>query len=280
MEHQMTEANIRDFQKYLYEEECSGGTVEKYIRDVRNFQRWASGRAIQRETASGWKNHLLEAGYTSTTINSMVSAVNRFFRFMGWEECRVKFLQIQRKVFRDQTRELNENEYKKLLAAAAGEGKERLALLMETIGSTGIRVSETMYITVEAVKRGRAEISLKRKVRIILLPKKLCRKLLRYAKRQNIVTGAIFLTKNGSCLSRRQIWYEMKRLCQDAGVEETKVFPHNLRHLFAVTFHRVCNDLVKLADILGHSSIETTRIYLISTGKEHAAQIERMGLVV
>lgn len=280
MEHQITETNIRDFQKYLYEEECCEGTIKKYIRDVRSFQRWTADQAIQKETAARWKNHLLEAGYVSTTINSMVSAVNRFFDFMGWTECRVKFLQIQRRVFREQTKELSEKEYKKLLTTAERKGQERLELLMETIGSTGIRVSETTYITVEAAKTGRAEISLKRKVRVILLPNKLCRKLLRYARRHNIAAGPIFLTKSGRCLSRRQIWYEMKQLCKSAGVEETKVFPHNLRHLFAVIFHRACNDLVKLADILGHSSIETTRIYLISTGKEHAAQIEKLGLVI
>ena len=205
--------------------------------------------------------------------------MNQFFTFLGWEDCRVKALKIQRKLFRDDRRELTREEYERLLDAARGLDRERLALLLETICATGIRVSEVKYITVEAARAGRAEVSLKGKLRTILLPGKLCRKLKKYARAQKIASGEIFLTRSGRSLSRRQIWAEMKRLCKAAGVAPSKVFPHNLRHLFARTFYKVCRDVVKLADVLGHSSIETTRIYLISTGAEHMKILSRMHLI-
>ena len=205
--------------------------------------------------------------------------MNKFLKFLDRKECCVKYLRIQRRLFRGTDRELTRADYIRLLETANDMGKTRLALLMETICATGVRVSEVRYITVEAVREGRAEISLKGKVRTILIPGKLCRKLQKYAKKQKIVSGEIFLTRNGKGLSRRQIWAEMKGLCVRADVAFSKVFPHNLRHLFAQAFYRVCRDVVKLADVLGHSSIETTRIYLISTGEEHARQLERLGLV-
>ncbi|MDO5541652.1 MAG: tyrosine-type recombinase/integrase [Eubacteriales bacterium] len=279
MEYQMGEEKISNFCEYLYREECSRGTIEKYVRDIKNFYAWLDGRGVNKENAAKWKEHLLEKGYAPVTINSMVSAVNRFFRFAGWEECHIKFLHIQRKMFREQSKELTRNEYKRLLKAAGRQGNERLELAMETICSTGIRVSEVRYITVEAAKRGRTEISLKGKIRTILIPDKLCRKLLKFAEKQKNTSGEIFLTRSGNHLSRHQIWYEMKKLCKSTGIEPSKVFPHNLRHLFAATFYRVCSDIVKLADILGHSSIDTTRIYLISTGAEHAQQMARLGLL-
>ncbi len=222
---------------------------------------------------------MLEQGYAPVTINAMLTALNRFFAFAGWDACHVKFLKIQRRLFRDDSRELTRPEYDRLLAAAREQGRERLTLLLETICATGIRVSEVRYVTVETARTGRAEIALKGKIRTILLPGKLCRKLLKYARRQKIASGEIFLTRSGRGLSRKQIWAEMKSLCAKAGVAPTKVFPHNLRHLFARTFYRVCRDVARLADVLGHSSIETTRIYLISTGAEHATTLERMGLV-
>ena len=220
-----------------------------------------------------------DRGYAPATINSMLSAVNALFRFLGRENCKIRFLRVQRKAFREQSRELTRAEYQRLLDTAAEQGQERLGLLMETICATGIRVSEVRYITVEAAQRGRAEINLKGKIRTILLPAKLCRKLLKYARKQKTASGEIFLTKSGKPVSRRQIWREMKMLCEKAGVESSKVFPHNLRHLFAATFYKVCRDIVKLADILGHSSINTTRIYLMTTGTEHARQLEKLGLV-
>ena len=275
----VTKEEIRQFSDALAEEERSAGTIEKYVRDVRRFAVWLDGEEVSRERTAAWRDGLLERGYAPVTINSMVAAVNQFFAVLGWEECKVKALKIQRKLFRDDRRELTREEYQRLLDAAHGLGRERLALLLETICATGIRVSEVKYITVEAAHAGRAEISLKGKLRTILLPGKLCRKLKKYARQQKTASGEIFLTRSGKSLSRRQIWAEMKRLCKAAGVAPSKVFPHNLRHLFARTFYRVCRDVVKLADVLGHSSIETTRIYLISTGSEHANILRKMHLV-
>ena len=263
----------------LRTDERAPGTMEKYLRDLRAFLVWLDGRTVTKELAHQWKEELQTRGYAPVTINSMLSALNGLFRFLGWEECRVKFLKVQRRLFRDERRDLNQSEYNRLLETAHQLGRERLALLMETICATGIRVSEVRYITVEAARDGKAEIALKGKIRTILLPNKLSRKLLKYAKRQKIASGEIFLTRSGKALSRRQIWAEMKRLCRHAGVEPSKVFPHNLRHLFATAFYRACKDIAHLADLLGHSSVETTRIYLISSGTEHARQIERLGLV-
>ena len=270
---------LQAFEGYLWNEDRQRGTIEKYLRDVRAFAAWLGGGEVTREGAARWRDQLLEKGYAPATINSMVAALNTFFRFAGWEDCRVKFLKVQRKLFRDKSRELTRQEYGRLIAAARGQGKERLALLMEAICATGIRVSEVRYLTVEAARRGRAEVSLKGKIRTILIPNKLCRKLLKYAKKQKTASGEIFLTGNGKSLSRRQIWAEMKGLCQAAGVESTKVFPHNLRHLFATAFYRVCRDIARLADVLGHSSIETTRIYLVTSGAEHSRTLEQMRLV-
>ena len=267
------------FAACLRREERSSGTVEKYRRDAAAFAAWLGCCELTRETAARWRDHLLREGYAPATINSMLSAVNALLRFLGREDCKIRFLRVQRKAFREQSRELTRTEYQKLLDTAAGQGQERLRLLMETICATGIRVSEVQYITMEAAQRGRAEIRLKGKIRTILLPAKLCRKLLKYARKQKIASGEIFLTRGGKPVSRRQIWREMKMLCEKAGVESSKVFPHNLRHLFAATFYKVCRDIVKLADVLGHSSINTTRIYLMTTGAEHARQLEKLGLV-
>ncbi len=265
---------------HLRAEERSPGTIENYLRHVRTFAVWAGDRPISKELAAEWKAHLLTRGYAPVTINAMLAAMNGFFRFLGREDCRVKFLKVQRRLFRDTGRELTRLEYERLLAAAESRGQERLALLMEAICATGIRVSEVKYITVEAARRGRTDISLKGKIRTILIPAKLCRKLLKYAKKHKTASGEIFLTRSGKGLSRRQIWAELKQLCRHAGVESSKVFPHNLRHLFATTFYEACKDIVKLADVLGHSSIETTRIYLISTGAEHEKTLDRLGLVI
>lgn len=278
--HRLTTTLIDSYALHLREEERSPATVEKYLRDVRSFARWLDGAPTIKEKAAAWKTYLQTAGYAPTTINSMLAALNGLFRFLGWEECRVKFLKIQRRLFRDTSRELTRPEYEHLLETARTQGRERLALLMETLCATGIRVSEVRYITVEAAKQGRAEIALKDKIRVILLPAKLCRKLLRYAKQQKTASGEVFLTGKGKSLSRRQIWAELKRLCSAAGVESSKVFPHNFRHLFATTFYKVCRDIARLADLLGHSSIETTRIYLVTSGAEHARQLERLGLVL
>ena len=275
----MTAESLSAFEQYLKTEERSDATIEKYLRDARQFAAWLRGRAVTKEVAASWKEHLVEQSYDAGTVNGKLAALNAFFRFADWEDCRVKSLKRQRQVFREQERELTQDEYSQLLRTAEAMGRERLKLLMETICGTGIRVSEVRYITVETAKAGKAEVSLKGKVRTILLPAKLCRKLLKYAKRKKIASGEIFLTRSGKAMSRKQIWAEMKSICEKAGVETSKVYPHNLRHLFARCFYRACRDIAKLADVLGHSSVETTRIYLISTGAEHAKTLEGLRLV-
>ena len=271
--------NLSSFAGWLGKEGKSRGTIEKYLRDLRAFSEWLDGCELTNETAIKWREHLLSNGYAPVTVNSMLAAINAYCRFAKVDIC-VKFVKIQRKLFREQSKELTREEYRRLVETAYSKGNERLALLMETICASGIRVSEVPYITVEAARNGKAVISLKGKVRTIMLPGKLCRKLLKYAKKQKIASGEIFLTKSGKSLSRRQIWAEMKRLCKAAGVETSKVFPHNLRHLFATTFYRIYKDIAHLADVLGHSSIDTTRIYLVTTGQEHQKQLERLGLLV
>ena len=277
--HSLIPEQITAFERYLRTEERSSGTIEKYLRDVRAFAVWLNGRIVTKETAAGWKEQLLDRHYAPVTINSMLAAINAFFRFVGWEDCRVKFLKIQRRMFREASRELSREEYDRLLSTAHTLGRDRLALLMETICASGIRVSEVRYITVEAARQGQTEIALKGKIRTILLPDKLCRKLLKYARHKKIASGEIFRTESGKSLGRRQIWAEMKQLCKYAGVAPSKVFPHNLRHLFATTFYRACRDISRLADVLGHSSIETTRIYLLTTGSEQVKQMDQLGLV-
>ena len=277
--HILTNQQLRSFQQQLAMEERELGTIEKYMREVKKFALWQGRRKVTKETVSEWKEQLRQSGYKPETVNGKLSAVNKFLSCMGWGECCVKYLKIQRRLFRSTGRELTKDEYTRLVETAQGLGKTRLALLIETICATGIRVSEVKYITAEALRAGRADISLKGKIRTVLLPGKLCRKLQKYAKKQKITSGEIFLTRSGKGVSRRQIWAEMKALCKQARVAPSKVFPHNLRHLFARTFYRVSRDVAKLADVLGHSSIETTRIYLISTGAEHVRQLDRLGLI-
>ncbi|TCL43002.1 tyrosine-type recombinase/integrase [Harryflintia acetispora] len=278
--YRVTEELLAGFAEHLREEERSGGTIEKYLRDVRQFSVWLGGEEATRETTSRWKEWLLELGYRPRTVNSMLIALNRFFIFAGWQECRTRYLRIQRQMFCIRERELTREEYERLVETAQDLGKKRLALLLQTICATGIRVSEVRYITVEAIQAGRADISLKGKIRTILLPGKLCRKLVKYAKKQKIVSGEIFITRSGRGISRRQIWAEMKALCWLAKVDPAKVFPHNLRHLFARIFYQVSRNIAQLADVLGHSSIETTRIYLVSSGAEHIRRLEQLRLIL
>ena len=267
------------FRDSLQARERSGATVEKYLRDVRQFGTWLGGAAVTKAAVAAWKAQLLAQGRSPGTVNGKLTALDRFFACLGWEGCGVRHLRVQRRLFRDERRELTREEYARLIETAQALGKARLALLMETLCATGIRVSELRYITVEAARAGRAEISLKGKIRTILLPGKLCRKLLKYAKKNQIASGELFRTRGGRSLNRKQIWAEMKAVCAAAGVAPGKVFPHNLRHLFARTFYRACRDVARLADVLGHSSIETTRIYLISSGAEHARTLDRLRLV-
>lgn len=275
----ITKTTIEQFEAYLHKEERSNGTVDNYIRNVRELAAWLAGQAVTKEQLVAWKDALQAKRLQPTTVNAKLAAIGCFLRVMGWQDCQVRFLRVQRRVFREKEKELTREEYEKLLAAAQQQGSARLTLLLETICATGVRVSEVQYITVEAARRGRADVTMKGKIRTILIPNKLCRKLLKYAKQTKTASGKIFLTRNGTALSRKQIWAEMKSLCQAAGVSPGKVFPHNLRHLFATVFYRACHDIVKLADVLGHSRIETTRIYLVTTGFEYAKQLEQLGLV-
>lgn len=270
--------DLNSFRVWLRHNESHPETVKKYLRDVCLMLSWLHGRPITKDVLTEWKSYLLGEGYATVTVNSMLAAVNRFLCFLGKENCRVRYVKVQRKAFRDGNRELTREDYSQLLKTA--QEKPRLALLLETLAATGVRVSEVKYITVQAAQKGCVEISLKGKVRCILLPNKLCRKLLKFAQKQKITQGEIFLTKSGNSLDRRQIWAELKKLADNAGVDPKKVFPHNLRHLFAVTFYNVCKDIVKLSDVLGHSSLETTRIYLLTSGREHARLLERMQLVI
>ena len=274
----ITEEDLASYCAHLCAEERSVATVCKYLREAEAFALWLNDTPLTKETVAVWKHELLRSHHPAT-VNTALAALNGLFRFLGRDDCRVRFLKVQRRAFRDQSRELTREEYERLVETARAKNKPRLALLIETLGSTGMRVSEVAYITVEAAQRGKAEITLKGKIRTILLPAKLCRKLLKYAKTQHIDRGAVFRTRTGRPITRRQIWAEMKAICKDANVEPSKVFPHNLRHLFAVTFYRVCRDIVKLADVLGHSSIETTRIDLMTTEKEHQRQLDRLRLV-
>lgn len=276
----ITDEQLIFFTEYLQEEERSTATMEKYLREIRKFTIWLGNAAVSKAAVAQWKENLLSEGYSPSTVNGKLTALDRFFSFAGWKDCSVRHLKLQRRLFQDDSRELTRSEYGRLIAAAEKMEKERLVLLMESICSTGIRVSEVRYFTVEAAEQGRAEISLKGKIRTILIPGKLRRKLLKYAQKYKIVSGEIFLTRDGKSLSRKQIWAEMKALCKEAGVAPSKVFPHNLRHLFARAFYRVCRDVAKLADVLGHSSIETTRTYLISTGAEHARTLDLLHLIL
>ena len=274
----ITEETLAAFARQLGEEERSPATLEKYLREVRQFAAFLGGREVTRDLAAAWREEL-SARQSPATVNGKLTALDRLLAFLGWEDCRVKHLRVQRQLFRDSARELSREEYARLVETARRLGRGRLSLLMETICATGIRVSEVRYITAEAVREGRTEIALKGKIRTILLPGKLCRKLEKYARQKKITSGELFLTRSGRPMSRKQIWAEMKGVCRAAGVAPSKVFPHNLRHLFARCFYRVSRDVAKLADVLGHSSIETTRIYLISTGAEHARTLDQLRLI-
>ena len=276
---QLTEREFDQFEDYLRHDEREESTIEAYLRSLTRFSEWADGRAVTKELAMEWKAALAEAGYRPISVNAMLAAVNKFFTCMGREDCKVKYLKLQRQMFRKSEKDLSKEEYQRLVQAAHEKGDLRMELILETICATGIRVGELKYITVEAVRAGVAEIALKGKIRTILLPHRLCRKLQKYAKQQKIASGKLFLTQDGLPVSRQSIWTRMKALCEAAGVERTKVFPHNLRSLFARSFYGSCHDVVRLADVLGHSSIETTRIYLMSTGKEYLRQLDKLGLV-
>ncbi len=277
-ERKITNELITEFEMYLYEEERSGNTIEKYMRDIRFFREWLQDRNIDKSVVIEYKKELCER-YAVKSVNSMLSSINAFFIFMGWYDLKVKTLKIQRRIFADKSKELSKTEYERLLAAAKNKNNERLYYLIQTIANTGLRVSEIKYVTCEAVRQGQAVINCKGKIRQIFLPKKLCQMLKEYIKSRNIKSGAVFVSKNGRPLDRSNIWKMLKDLCKSAGVSKDKVFPHNFRHLFARTFYSLQKDIVRLADILGHSNIETTRIYTMESGTEHIKQLQKLGLL-
>lgn len=277
--HYLTSREIERFRNYLREEEKSENTIEKYIRDVTAFSAFCDGM-ITKDTVIAYKQNLIDSGYAVRSINSMLASINSLFSFLGWYELRVKSLKVQQQVFCPEEKELTKAEYERLCRTAERKQNQRLCLIVQTICGTGIRVSELQFITVETVCKGEATVSLKGKTRSIFIVRDLQKKLLRYISEQKITSGAVFITRTGKPLSRTNIWREMKSLCLEAEVNPEKVFPHNLRHLFARVFYGIEKDIAKLADILGHSSINTTRIYIISTGTEHRQRMERMRLII
>ena len=274
----ITAEMIESFGKYLTEEEKAKATVRKYLHDVERFQIWIGAQALCKTTVLAYKADLCEQ-YAPASVNATLSSLNSFFRFIERYDLCVKNLKIQKQIFAAADKELTKSDYDRLLQAAKQRKKERLYLLMQTICSTGIRVSEVRYVTVEAVARGMAEIDCKGKCRQVFLPELLCQILKRYIEEQNIKSGAVFVTKNGIPLDRSNIWSNMKKLCMTANVSEKKVYPHNLRHLFARTYYDLQKDVVRLADILGHSNVNTTRIYTMENGENHRRQIEKLGLL-
>ena len=275
----LTREAIEQYSAYLREQERADNTISKYRHDLDVLYKWLDGGTLTKGKMIEWKEHLVTV-YAAASVNSMLAAVNGFLDFMDWRELTVKPLKIQKSLFCDESRELTKEEYVRLVEAARQDGNERLALILQTICATGIRISELKFITAEAVFTGRAEVRNKGKLRTVFLPDKLCGLLKKYLRKQGRSRGAVFVTRTGKPLDRSNIWRDMKKLCESAGVDPGKVFPHNLRHLFARTYYSLEKDLSRLADILGHSNVSTTRIYTVESGRIHAHQIGRMGLVV
>ena len=272
------QSELQHFAVYLQKAEKSTITVEKYLRDARRFVRFLRGQSLTKESCIAYKTYLLECGYRVNSVNSMLASVNAFLVFLNQHHCCVKFVRTQRKVYSPAEKELTREEYLRLLQASATNPK--LNLVLQTICGTGIRISELRYFTVEAVRTGEVCVRCKNKSRIILIPEVLCKRLLKFAKANGICRGSVFVTRSGNPLDRSNIWSQMKRLCAAANVDPRKVFPHNLRKLFARCFYAVSKDIAKLADVLGHGSIETTRIYIMTTGWEHRRQLEQLRLIL
>lgn len=270
---------IDKFNLYLLNEERSKATIEKYNRDILVLYRFLCGKEVTKEQIIEYKQYLISSGYADCSINSMLAAINSLFQYLEWYDCRVKSIKVSPEIYRPDEKELTKKEYERLVRTAVKLNKEKIAVVLQTLCGTGIRISELQFITVESVKRGEAKVNCKGKTRKIFIVDELRNLLLNYIDKNKIKSGTIFLAKNGKPMHRTTVWREMKSLCKAAKVNPSKVFPHNLRHLFARVFYKLEKDIAKLADILGHSSINTTRIYIISTGKEHKKKMERMQLV-
>ena len=274
----MSNCMIENYARHLVNEEKSGLTIQKYLRDIQNFLKFSEKQPITKELTIAYKQDLIARNYAVSSVNSMLAALNGFLDFLGWHDCKIKVVRTQRKIYCAEDKELTKTEYLRLLAAS--KNQPQLNLIIQTICATGIRISELQFFTLEAIKRGEVRVRCKNKTRLIFVPGSLRTRLMNFAKQHNVTTGAVFVTRSGKPLDRSNIWTQMKNLCQKAQVNPKKVFPHNLRKLFARTFYSMEKDIAKLADILGHGSIETTRIYIMSTGAEHRRQIERMGLII
>lgn len=275
----VTKENCEKFHVFLREQEHSDQTVQKYIRDIRKLSEFAAGRALTKALLVEFKAYLMER-FKPTSVNSILAAANKFLDFWGLHGCKVKPLKLQKIIFNSEEKELKRSEYLRLLEAARSCGNERLMLIIETISSTGIRISELKFITAKAIRAGRAEVNCKGKFRVIFLPEKLCGVLKKYTEKQKITAGAVFITRSGKPIDRSNVWRELKKLAEMAQVKKQKVFPHNFRHFFARTFYSKEKDIVRLADILGHSSVSTTRIYTTESGNAHIRQLERLDLVI
>ncbi len=276
----ITSTLINNYITFLKADEKADATIEKYVRDIRAFAHYLDGKSVSKEIAVAYKKMLLNSNYAKRSINSIIASLNGLFDFMKEYDCKLKTIKIQRQAFCSEEKELTKAEYTRLIRTANQKGNERLNLIIQTICGTGIRVSELQFITVAAVYSGEAVVSLKGKTRTIFIVKDLQKKLLRYCREHNITEGYVFITRTGKPMSRTNIWKEMKNLCESANVNPNKVFPHNLRHLFARTFYGIEKDIAKLADILGHSSINTTRIYITTTANEHRQRMENLRLII
>lgn len=276
----ITKEQLLLFEKDLQKDEKSEATIEKYLRDVRLFMKYTGNNEVTKEVTISYKQKLISDGYATRSINSMIASINSLFEFLGWAECKVKSIKIQQEIFRPEEKELTKAEYERLCQTAERKSNLQLSLILQTICGTGIRVSELQFFTVEAVRLGVVRVSCKAKTREVFIVSKLQKKLLRYCADCDIKSGCVFVTRVGTPMNRTTIWRAMKSLCLEANVNPSKVFPHNLRHLFDRVFYGIEKDIAKLADILGHSNINTTRIYIISTGIEHRQRMENMRLII
>lgn len=277
----ITDNTLEYFRKMMIMAEKEIQTIDKYIRDIKKLMEYAKGQSIGKEMLLRYKDYLQKCGkYKISSINSYLAAVNHFCEVMEWTDIRVKMIKIQRETFVPENKEITMHEYEKLVKTAYKKGDKRLALIIETLGSTGIRISELRHITVESLKHGMADLHNKGKVRRILYPSELLKILREYVKEKHICSGSIFITSKGNPVNRSNVWRMMKNLCHVAGVSEEKVYPHSMRHLFARSFYKIKKDIAKLADVLGHSSIDTTRIYIKTTGKEHKRQLNKMKMIL
>lgn len=276
----LTNKMIKGFFEYLRDEEKSRNTVDKYKRDIALFCNYVGDREITKALLVDYKQYIIGKGYAERSVNSMLASVNSLMQYSQWYDLKLKYVKIAPEVYIPEEKELSQKEYKRLVFTAMKQGNYKTALILQTICSTGIRVSELQFITVEAVMQREAKVNCKGKIRKVFISNDLRKLLSEYIRKNKIKTGTVFLSSKGKPIDRTTVWREMKKLCSAANVNPSKVFPHNLRHLFARMFYKLEKDIAKLADVLGHSSINTTRIYILSSGSEHKKLIDKLGLIL